>query len=458
MADGSSIKTQSLGTGGFIAYQDEEHGLGFQIASELANGTRGAGGPAGDHGKQSSFSYRLTSPRRTTADTLASLISNDAELAVVPLQNDRAGYDKKTLATLIDFQDYEVVGEKMASDQYVLAVPSAMVEEQAESAFPSSYRAGSVGTLANGRAAQTAIRRRIGTIYASPDALDRCGAAVDGFRAQGIEISRLPEHSNPYRDVLNEAYALLDPERTIQTSFSEHHNSLKRTSEIKGKNYGKPLVGVLLPLDVVLLGDRNYHADAKDANLSADYVVVDQGLVGGRGIETHFLVIKRKQPKTGKPGKNGKSESPADKIAGDDGIVAGLMAKIGFNTSRHVRVLLKVDTRGQGVADTAELTDVMNRGGLRHTPIVLNDRPDTLPTVFEIAVHSDADRKNLHKVLTKASNPAKGWHAKVLGCYASDRVMPDAPVAAKTMPAAVWVFLAGGFAMAGAIATYMLMS
>ena len=44
MADGFDAKSGNLNTG-FVAYQDEEHGLGFKVAQELCSQSR-AGRPS----------------------------------------------------------------------------------------------------------------------------------------------------------------------------------------------------------------------------------------------------------------------------------------------------------------------------------------------------------------------------------------------------------------------------
>ena len=464
MADGSSFRTDGktdTGAGGFIAYYDEEDGLGFQVASSLAN--PGHGQPTGPGLQQrGAHSYSLTSPRRSAPDTLSALVANDAQKAVLPLQNDRRGYSKDVLAALIDFHGhYDITEmEAPADDAYVLAVPSAMVYELGEAAFPSSYGSGAVGALPRNLQTQTALRRRIGTVYATADAMDRCRAAVDGFRAQGINVVRLADNANPYRDVLSEAYGMLDPDREIETGFDEHTNARTRTSKLKGANYGKALIGVLLPSDVAWLGEGDdYRAEDRNVALrDTDYVIVDQGLVGAKRMETHFLVLNRKAQKAGVDDKkkSGKGDSAVDKIAGEDGAVAPLMRRKGFDTEKNVRVLLKVDTRGNGVADTAELTSLMAQSRLRHTPVILNDRPDTLPTVYEIAIHTDGDRRALHRLLSRAVNPAKGWNPKVLGTYISTRTMPDAPIAQSGFPAWGYIAIGAGAVLVAAIAALAL--
>ncbi|MGV6802010.1 MAG: hypothetical protein ACWA5L_08840 [bacterium] len=426
MADGFHEKST-----GFIAYQDEEHGLGHQVAQKL--------------GEQ----MQRTSPRRTSGETLATLISRQASAAVVPIENDLGGYNRETLAALMDFSGYRVAGAHSASDNYVLAVPAAQVHELGESAFPSSFkdRRGAIGNMPINEAMRNMLRNRIGRVYASPDALDRCAPALDGLAAQGIEISRLPEHVNPYRTVLEEALGGLDPKRMVTTKLDDKSGKLERLSQSSGKNFAKSLSAVLLPANSVFLGMAQDNKDHEGAEYH-DYVLVDNRLEGNQNISTRFLVIERRDPL---------EKETLRSLSSEDRFFASKGSDLPTTVSKnpYARLLLAVNSRGKKTANVNELTDFMARRRLAYTPVVVNDRPDVLPIIYEIELRPE-QLKDVKDLVSLAFRADKNWQAKLLGDYPSDGSLIENyefPAAAAAMPSWGWAIIGAIFFIAGVAAT-----
>ncbi len=413
MADGFDGKQSSLNTG-FIAYQDEEHGLGYKVAQDIC-GNVGGGRP---------------SRRLTTSDTLSALITSKAQKAIVPLENDRGGYDTATLSTLLDFKEYVVREERASTDNYCLAAPSISIHEIAQASFPGTYaEKGAVGPFPRDRQAQATYRKRVEVVYASHDAFERCEATIEELRADGIEVRRLPDGTDPYREVLNLARKELDPNRKIRTQMTDNKHTM--ISDATASSFAKPLIGVLLPQDVAVGVDSGYNeatGKAHGAEFNGDYVILQDRLADGAAdITTRFLVLERKPgPKKGNDGKPPRIQTPREK----------LMKTLDGVTSRYARILLKVDTRGERTGNISDITNLLVDAGIHFRPIYLHDRPDTLPAVLEIELDLQLGltarvKKAIGAVWDKAFNKARNHDPAMMAAYGSETsvfegiVMPE---------------------------------
>ena len=403
MADGNQTVTRQ-----FIAYQDEEHGLGHQIARSLIQPN----------------SHERASPRRTAHQVMATLIGKQASKAVVPLQNDLGGYDKRTLESLLDFVGWRITGAIAEKDNYVLAVPTCQVLELGESNFPSAFqsRSHAVGNLPKNRESQAMLYNRIGRIHATADAKDRCAAALDGFEAQGIKVSQLSDKENAYRKVLEIANQGLDPDRQVTTHYNDLTNTVERASRLSGQNYAKSLDAVLLPRNAVTL------SGGRDSE-QYDYVIVDDHLEGDLPIETRFLVIERVPPFKLTKKRVTSQAKLYEKWAGAVGSAFGnkpLQDVDGPKPWEFVRVLMKINSRGDGVKDVGLFTKKLTDRGIPYAMTVLNDRPETLPVVFEIEVENSAEARNKIKAFFRDIQfECKAWDLKYLGAYGTNAGFPD---------------------------------
>ncbi len=440
---------------GFIAYQDEEHGLGFKVAQRLAEkyargevSLRGAS-PVSDL-KQADTIPPKVSPRRDSTTTLASLVSHQAEFALLPLEDDRGKYNKLSLEALIDFKDYYIEAEMRDSDDYVLAVPSVSVYELGESAFPSSHKGAShVGALPRNLETQDLLRRRVGIVYASADAIERCQAALHGYEAQGIKIQRLADNEDPYRTVLQKALEGLDQNRMIFTGLDDGDSTVKRMSGMRAANHAKPLIGVLLPRDVATMGRQISSNGLADPG-SSEYVLLDGHLEGNTKLSERFLVLSRLKERS-------RGAKPVIGVIGQQDV---WMKKVNKGFKRFIRddkkgehdyarFLIKLDSRGKGVLDIDEITNELIRKGLSYTPIVLNKRPERLPVILEVEVPNEEQaRKDFKYILTKCHLPGRNWNTRLLGGYGTDIKMD----AIMPTPSHRWswkAFTAGAVILAG---------
>ena len=400
MADGFDKKQTSLNTG-FIAYQDEEHGLGFKVAQKVGL-TSGGGRPT---------------RRLTTADTMTALITQKATKAVLPLENDRGGYDTSVLSTLLDFKDYVVKGEHSDTDNYCLAAPSVSIHEIAQSAFPGTFsEKGAVGPFPKDRQAQNAYRKRIEVVYASADAFERCEATIDELRANGVDVRRLPDETDPYREVLNLARKDLDPNRKIRTQLSDNKHTM--ISDAAASNFTKPLIGVLLPQDVAVGVESKFNpvtGRAHGAEFDGDFVILDPHLADhGADIRTRFLEIERK------PAPKKAGDKPAKHLTPREQVIK----KLESTTSRYARILLKVDTRGEKTGNLSEITDPLVAAGIQFRPIYLHDRPETLPVVLEIEIDTQLGltstaKKAIGAAWDKAFNKTRNHDPVLIAAYGS---------------------------------------
>ena len=414
---------------GFIAYQDEEHGLGFKVAQILAkeyalNGKNQRGGLSVSDQKQPDAIPPKVSPRRDSTSTLASLVSHQAQFAVLPLEDDRGKYNKLSLEALIDFKDYYIEAEMRGNDNYVLAVPSVSIYELGESAFPSSHKGAShIGALPRNLEAQDLLRRRVGVIYASADALERCQAALHGYEAQGIQVQRLADNEDPYRTVLNKALEGLDQDRMIFTGLDDGDSTVKRLSGMRAANHAKPLIGVLLPRDVATMGRQTSSNGLADPS-SSEYVLLDDHLEGNTKLSERFLVLSRLQERS-------RGAKPVIGVIGQQDVwmkkvnkaFKRFLPKSQGNYPEHkfARFLIKLDSRGKGVLDIDEITNELIRKGLSYTPIVLNKRPERLPVILEVEVPNEEQaRKDFKYILSKCHLPGRNWNTRLLGGYGTD--------------------------------------
>ncbi len=418
MADGAHNKEMGKLNTGFIAYQDEEHGLGFKVAQNICEKS-GGGRPT---------------RRSTTTDTLSALISNKASTAVIPLENDRGGYDTATLSALLDFKDYVVTEERSDHDNYCLAAPATSIHEIAQAAYPGTYDGkAAVGPFPRDKQLQNSFRKRVEVVYASTDAFDRCEATIDELRAEGIEVRKINEGTDPYREVLTLARQGLDPERKIRTQIVENKTAM--FSDTTAANFNKPLIGVLLPQDVAVgvnSGYNNATGIAHGAEFNGDYVILEDQLADrGADISTRFLVLERKKsPKLNAAQKAPKPLSPR----------AQLTKKFDNMSTRYGRALLKVDTRGVKTGNVADLTNMLIAEGIHFRQIDLHERPETLPAIIEVeldlqghAGNVDEQKKTLGKVWDKACNKSLNHDPVLLAVYGSEEsafdgvVMPKPP-------------------------------
>ncbi|MEE9330508.1 MAG: prephenate dehydratase domain-containing protein [Parvularculaceae bacterium] len=425
--DGSDGGRSSTGKKtGLIAFQSEEHGLGIKAAE---NATK----------KYFNDSARR-SPRATSNDTVSALIGKHADSAVVPIENDIGGYNKKTLMSLMDFRGYEICGEVGGADEYVLAVPYAQVMEMAESAFTSSFDGKlSVGNLPRDMQAQESLRRRIGRVYASADAQNRCQSALDGMRAEGMKVESIPNGGDPYRFVMQAAMDSLDADRLIETRHDDFTNQNVRVSRLRGVNYTKSLSAVLLPRDQASLGLPKSGAVGDDNRPrvsfgESDYIIIDDRLEGDQTIQTRFLALQRG---------GGQKISPLRLIAYTlFGWTPYWRPEVAEYTKRSgplhsafdnrksdketVRVLLKVNSRGRGVTDTSALARRLASAQLNYTPITIDDRPETLPMVYEIELKTPKQIGRFGDVLEFAARGHHNWKPQMLGAYPSSTPLPSA--------------------------------
>ncbi|NRA29910.1 MAG: hypothetical protein HRU11_06560 [Parvularculaceae bacterium] len=227
----------------------------------------------------SSNAYKTwTSPRASAEATSAAVISGQAQVGVLPLYEEASGFNVDTLNALIDFPQ-QVLGEYVAESNYVLAVPTDLIHEVDQAGFTDSFDGTGARSFQWNAEKQRKYRGRVGTVYASADAMRHCAAAVDGMRAKGIDVQLLPDGVDTYRAGLEQALVHLDPNREVSTTYGKHGQ--QRVSKTKASNHGKPLIGVLLAFDKAL-GDGGYSFDS-------DYKVLEAEMAGADRVRTSFL-------------------------------------------------------------------------------------------------------------------------------------------------------------------------
>lgn len=309
----------------FVAFMDERHGLGAWVAEQIAadlfknpamarqrqnpgasagsaqdlagrevssaslgmsllgSGTRRLYGNAGAAPAASptvgSAAYKTwTSPRASAEATAAAVVSGQAQVGVLPLYEEHGGFNTDTLSALMDFPQ-RVLGEYVAESNYVLAVPTDLIHEVDQAGFTDSFDATGTRAFQWTAEKQRKYRNRIGTVYASQDALKHCAAAVEGMRARGIDVQMVPDGKDVYREGLSRSAELLDPKREVETSYGP--GGQHRKSKSSAANHNKPLIGVLLSFDKAL-GDGGYSFDS-------DYKVLEAEMAGADRVRTSFI-------------------------------------------------------------------------------------------------------------------------------------------------------------------------
>jgi hypothetical protein len=426
----------------FVAYMDERHGLGAWVAEQVAQdvfanpaGRRSsaAAGPGAQDlsanrisaadlglslyasGARRSFgndaagraaeaapsraSYRTwTSPRATAAETAAAVISGDAQIGVLPLFDGHGGFNQDTLAALLDFPQ-DVLGEYLAESNYVLAVPSALVHEVDQSGFTDSFDASGAKAFQWNAEKQRKYRGRLGTVYASKDALRHCRAAIDGLRASGVDVQVLADGTDTYREGLRIANSLLDPQRQVETSYGP--NGQQRISRSTGANHTKPLVGVLLSFDKAV-STESYSFDS-------DYLPLEVEMAGADRIRTSFVATAAAERSATGSGALKRSDLEAVRqffrphLAKERTSTAALAGAPGLpspqpghrgpgGTYPYARVLYAVPTVGKGVKDHSPLLAKLAESGLSYRTSSLDGR-EGVPVVIAVDVPQGHEKK-----------------------------------------------------------------
>ncbi|MCQ8184094.1 hypothetical protein [Parvularcula maris] len=434
-------------TSQFVAYMDERHGLGAWVAEQIAadvfrnpaqrsasgaSAANGAGGAsqdlaasrisAGDLGmslfasgarrsfgnegaaaasdpRPSRASYQTwTSPRASASETAAAVISGDAEVGVMPLFDDHGGFNTDTLAALMDFPQ-RVLREYVAESNYVLAVPSALVHEVDQAGFTDSFDASGTKAFQWNADKQRKYRGRVGTVYASKDALQHCRAAIQGLQARGIEVEVLPDRADTYREGLRLANALLDPERQIETSYGP--NGQQRVSRSRGSNHTKPLIGVLLSHDKAVSSQYSF---------DSDYLILEAEMAGADRIKTSFIATAAAPQNlaagmsTGvsdreavrvffQPTKRTKTEPTSRALAGAPGLASAASGTPGdAGPYPYARVLYALPTVGKGVRDHSPVLSKLAESGLSYRTATLDGR-EGVPAVIAVDVPQGMERR-----------------------------------------------------------------
>jgi len=226
-----------------------------------------------------------TSPRTSAADTAAAVIAGHAQVGVYPLYDSSNGFNVETLNTLLDFPQ-DILTEYTAESNFVLAVPTDLIHQAEQSGFADSFEA-TKGTRSFQWTSdkQFKYRNRVGTIYATPDALRQCGAAVAGWKAKGIDVQSLADGTDVYREGLERAAERLDPNREISTSHGA--DGQQRVSKIKAGNHNTPLIGVIMSFDKAIQQGNPWNHDS-------DYQLLEKDLIGADPVETIFVATTQK--------------------------------------------------------------------------------------------------------------------------------------------------------------------
>ncbi|NNU17268.1 hypothetical protein HK107_13135 [Parvularcula sp. ZS-1/3] len=426
----------------FVAFMDERHGLGAWVAEQIAadlfrnptraravngGGARNGAAPGASQdlsgreitssdlsmslygsGTRRSFGNAAaapasaptaggaafktwTSPRASAESTAAAVVSGQAQVGVLPLYDEHGGFNTDTLSALMDFPQ-QVLGEYVAESNYVLAVPTDMIHEVDQAGFTDSFDATGTRAFQWNAEKQRKYRGRIGTVYASNDALRHCAAAVEGLRARGIDVQQLPDGTDTYREGLSRAAELLDPEREVHTKYGP--GGQERVSKTSGANHSKPLIGVLLSFDKAL-GDGGYSFDS-------DYKVLEAEMAGADRVRTSFIATSA-LPRRG--------ATRADLMSGDIAAVerffdSGRSLKKGKDTPlRHTpgldddglpqvqqeggypyaRLLYSIPTVGREAKDHSQVLSKLSEAKLSYRTVSL-DRRDGMPVVLAIDV------------------------------------------------------------------------
>lgn len=432
----------------FVAYQDERHGLAAWVAEQIAadlfrnavdakaplheipdpaapkTDARAGGAPsftAESYGMRLSAggqntavlegpaprdradasldkAYRTwTSPRSSADQIMSTIISGQAQIGVLPLYDKDKSFNRDTLHALVDFPPNNVIREYVAESNYVLAAPSDLIHEIEQAGFTNSFDGtGSAQTFQWNREKQQRYLRKVTTIYASSDAMRHCQAAIDGFRAQGIDIQMIPDGVDSYRRGLEVASEMLDPHRMVETRYSSSDHT--RVSKSRGINHKKPVVAVLLSADKAM-GPNGYDYDH-------DYVVLDAEMAGADRIRTSFIALQKGVPtiapddvdtvrfEMGALKKRFHPEPPKGSSNADHRALYPIAGDKGHGSAEsagnpaYVRCLYMAHTVGEGVKDISPVIRALAEQGFSYTTTTLDSRPGH-PMVFAVDVPAE---------------------------------------------------------------------
>ena len=330
-----------------------------------------------------------TSPRTSAADTAAAVIAGHAQVGVYPLYDSSNGFNVETLNTLLDFPQ-DILTEYSAKSNFVLAVPTDLIHQAEQSGFADSFEA-TKGTRSFQWTSdkQLKYRNRVGTIYATPDALRQCGAAVAGWKAKGIDVQSLADGTDVYREGLERAAERLDPNREVSTSHGA--DGQQRVSKIKAGNHNTPLIGVIMSFD------KAFHSGHFAAD--SDYQLLETDLIGADPVETIFVATTQK-PSTPRVFNDRASadfsaldrflgkrrKAAASEEAGSPRLVrsASGVEPVGGPWD-YARILYSIPTVGEGVADHSVVLKRLAEQNLSYRTVTLESREGS-PMVIAIDV------------------------------------------------------------------------
>ncbi len=355
------------------------------------------------------YAYRTwTSPRASAEATVSAVISSKAEIGVLPFYDNDNSFNKETLAALIDFPGQRALREYVAESNYVLAAPTDLIHEIEQAGYTNSFApAGGGEHFQWNRDKQQRYLRKLTTVYATPDAAKHCGPALDGYRARGIDVQILPDGQDIYREGLHLASTLLDPERVVETRYS--NTAHERVSKSRGANHVKPLIGVLLSADKAM-ASGGYQYDS-------DYAILETDLAGADRIRTSFVAIKK-----GSPG----GSKGSDPVAAEFASVRGYFVPTkksgrgsadhralyplsgekrfaektkGFEAPAYARFVYKFDTVGADARDPSPVFKALAEQKLSYQTTSLDNRPGH-PMIVSIDVPA-ASYTKMKPVLSK---------------------------------------------------------
>lgn len=436
-----------------VAFQDERHGLGAWVAEQVAahmfrygmwtdgegqpvlrddgrpDNSRTPPTPGAAYGANSNYQMRLsaagsslavaeaprqrtddqldfayrtwTSPRTTAESTLSAVIGRQAQLAVVPLYDNDLSFNKETLAALVNFPQNEVLREYVAESNYVLAAPTDLIHEIEQSGYTDSFSTGQSTAFAWNRDKQLRYMRRVSTIYASADAMKHCQAALDGYRARGVDVQLIPDGVDTYREGLRLSTQMLDPGRRVETRYSATKH--ERRSYSRGENHQKPLIAVLLSHDRAL-SHGGYSYDSDYAILEAEMAGADrirtsfialrrgfQGLAGDTQDPVSYEVERIKRHFKDRPARgaaNGPDQRALYPLAGD----APWPDQANQEKPAYVRALYRFNTVGPGVGDYSKVLHTLTSHGFSFRTTMLDNLPGQ-PMVVALDVPTDGSAR-----------------------------------------------------------------
>ncbi|RFB05199.1 hypothetical protein [Parvularcula marina] len=498
----------------FVAYQDERHGLAAWVAEQIAAdlfrnqaepdaplhevtegqapeaSMRAGGAPsftAESYGMRLSAggrdtalmegpaprqradqgldkAYRTwTSPRTSAESIMSTVIAGQAQVGVLPLYDNDKSFSRDTLNALIDFPPNRVIREYVAESNYVLAAPADLIHEIEQSGYTDSFSGtGSSQSFQWNRDKQQRYLRKVTTIFASADAMRHCSAALEGFRARGIEVQTIPDGADSYRKGLEVASEYLDPNRRVETYFSNASHT--RVSKSRGANHNKPVIAVLLSADKAMSPD-GYAYDS-------DYVVLEAEMAGADRIRTSFIALQKGIPaippedidplryemaslrqrfKAPKKSGGGADHRALYPIAGDKPNGAPQPEGV----PAYVRCLYKCDTVGNGVKDISPVIRALAEQKLSYTTTTLDGRPGH-PIVFAIDVPADRweEMRPVLRQITRMTNYRRLADFPAIQPMIKETIRPKTATTARGRTA---MLLIGGIVVAVAAFAFMQM-